>query len=265
MNEGRPIGVLDSGVGGLAVLRVALACLPGEDYLYVGDSRYFPYGEKEPGFLRERVGHLVGFLQKEGAKAVLLACNTASAIVLPLLEDAPLPVVGVIRAGARMAALSTRRGRVGVLATVATVRSGAYERAVREAGPPGVEVVARAAPELVEKMERSFRGAEEVEDTLLRDQVDPLVGEGVDVLVLGCTHFLPLRERISALYPGIMVVDPAREAVRELESALRLRGMLRARNGLPRRRFLVSGDPLSFREVGSSILGMPIREVEPLS
>jgi glutamate racemase len=264
MNEGGPIGVLDSGVGGLAVLRVALNSLPGEDYLYLGDSRYFPYGDKEPGFLRRRVRKLIGFLYREGAKAVMLACNTASAIVLPLLGDAPLPVVGVIRAGARLAALSTRRGKVGVLATVATVRSGAYERAVREEGPPGIEVVSRAAPELVERMERSFRGAEEVEDALLRAQVDPLVEEGVDVLVLGCTHFLPLRDRVARLYPQVQVVDPAREAVRELESALRLRGMLRSQNGFPRRRFVVSGDPFSFREVGSGILGTPIGEVEPL-
>lgn len=256
-----PVGVLDSGVGGLAVLRAALDCLPQEDYLYLGDSRHFPYGEKEPGFLLERVRQLIGFLRGEGAKAVMLACNTASAIVLPRLGALPFPVVGVIRAGARLATLSTRRGKVGILATAATVRSGAYERAVREEGRPGVEVVTRAAPELVARMERSFRGAEEVEDALIREHVEPLVEEGVDVLVLGCTHFLPLRDRISGLYPGIQVVDPAREAVRELEGALRLRGMIRSRNGLPRRCFLVSGDPDSFRAVGSRILGLPIGEV----
>lgn len=237
-----PIGMLDSGVGGLWVARAVRALLPSELILYVGDTAHFPYGTRAAEDVLACVRGVLGFLAREGVKAVVLACNTASAVALPrVAEEAPFPVIGVIEAGVRLAGARTARGVVGVLATERTIASGAYERAMARSWP-GVRVVGQAAPRLVELVEKNAaeRDPRLLHETLLA-YLRPLVAGGVDTVILGCTHFLSLAGRVRAFYPRLEVIDPARETARELRELLLRQGMARLGNGAVRHRFLVTG------------------------
>ncbi len=238
-----PIGMLDSGVGGLWVARAVRSLLPDEAIVYVGDTAHFPYGTRPAARVLACVRDILGFFEREGVKAVVLACNTASAVALPAVaEGSPFPVLGVIEAGVRLAAARTARGLVGVLATERTVASGAYERAMA-ARWPGVRVVGRAAPRLVELVEEdAARRDPAILDRALLGYLRPLVDTGVDTLILGCTHFLSLAERVRNFYPSLAVVDPARETAAELRDLLRRRGWERRSNGAVRHRFLVTGE-----------------------
>lgn len=264
------IGMLDSGVGGLAVAREVLRALPAERLIYVGDTAHFPYGTRTAGEVVSHVRDILDFFRDAGVKAAVLACNTASAVALPVLRDRyPFQVVGVIDAGARMAATSTRNGCIGVLATERTVQSGAYGEAVRRLRPE-LRVLGQAAPALVTMVEEGYGEKDPAAlDAAIAEHVRPLIEAGADTVILGCTHFLALGGRIRQLFPGIgAVIDPAAETARQVADLLAERGLLqepsRGTNGLPRCRFLISGhDADHFRLVGSRILGREIGAVEP--
>lgn len=259
--------MLDSGVGGLAVARAFLARLPGERLIYVGDTAHFPYGTKSAQEVVALVARILDGLAGMGVKMAIMACNTASAVALPVLRGRyPFPVLGVIDAGARMAVRQTRNGCIGVLATERTVASRAYDESVA-AVDPRCRVVGQAAPRLVTMVEEGVleRDPEDV-DPVLAEHVRPLVEAGADTLILGCTHFLALGARIARLFPGVAVIDPAAEAAEEAAALLASRGALASPNGVPRHRFLVTGEERAhFRQVGSRILGFPIRQVRRLA
>ncbi len=260
-----PIGMLDSGVGGLWVARAVRSLLPAESIIYVGDTAHFPYGTRPAADVLACVRDLMGFFRREGVKAAVLACNTASAVALPAVaEESPFPVLGVIEAGVRLAAARTGGGLVGVLATERTVASGAYERAMA-ARWPAVRVLGQPAPRLVELVEEDAPSRDPaLLDRVLRDYLRPLVDAGADTVILGCTHFLSLAERVRAFYPSLAVVDPARETAAELRDLLRRRGWERLGNGAVRHRFLVTGeDRGAFAAAATRVWG-PLGRVDGL-
>lgn len=214
-----PIGVFDSGIGGLTVVAALREILPSENIFYIGDTARVPYGGKSRRTV-ERYGiELGGLLLAEHAKIIVVACNTASALAVPRMRDMfKVPVQGVVAPGAAAAVKSTRNKTIGVIGTRATIASGAYEHAIK-ALDPEVRVVSAACPLLVPLIEEGMF-EDEVTDRMLARYLDPLRSAGVDTLVLGCTHYPLLRTAIArATGPGVSLVDSAENcalAVREL-------------------------------------------------
>ncbi len=222
MSDSRPIGVFDSGVGGLTVAAALARVLPDEAILYLGDTARLPYGTKSEETVARYTQTNVAFLAARGVKAVVVACNTASALALPHLETA-LPVWGVIEPGARRGA-AISRGRLGVIATASTVRSDAYPAALRRLRP-GLEVRSQACPLLVPLVEEGWLD-DPVTVEVTRRYLQPLLTHGIDTLVLGCTHYpllVPLIERLVG--PDVALVDSAEAVAAEVASGLERLGL----------------------------------------
>ena len=215
----RPIGVFDSGIGGLTVVGALRALLPNESIFYLGDTARVPYGGKSAATVQRYSLEIAQMLLGENAKTVVVACNTASALALSRLEETlPVPVTGVILPGARAALEKTRSGHIGVIGTRATIGSGAYERALRALNPD-VHVTARACPLLVPLIEEGWLESP-VTDQIIGQYLAPLMEDGIDTLVLGCTHYPLLRNAIARVAgEKIALVDSAQNcalAVRDL-------------------------------------------------
>jgi glutamate racemase len=256
----RPIGMFDSGVGGLTVLEECLVALPAEDFVYFGDTAWFPYGEKSRAELRARALDIGRWLVDQGAKLVVVACNTATAAALEHLQQRlEVPVLGVMGPEARAAVQTTRNRRVGLLATAATVASGSYERMIR-AHDAGVAVTSVACPRLAPAIQDGSGWDEEVVD-MVRDYTDPLREADVDTVILGCTHYPMVEKLLRRQLQGVEIITAGEELAREVADSLRRRGLARpgGREGVYR--FACSGEPAAFREVGSRFLQMPLGEV----
>mgnify|MGYP003704491911 CR=1 FL=1 len=225
MPDSRPIGFFDSGVGGLTVLREARARLPGESTIYIGDSARHPYGTRRDDEVRAFAQELAGSLIARDVKAIVVACNTATAVALDTLRvDHPdVPFIGVVRPGAAAAALATRNGRIGVLATEATVRSGAYFAAIKDENPT-LQVADRAASTLVPLIERGELDSPRLRDAVaevLRPFATAPAHARVDTMLLGCTHFPLIRDVIAdQLGPSVAVVDSAAAAAATLREVV---------------------------------------------
>ena len=258
----RPIGVFDSGLGGLTVVKELVRRLPNEEILYFGDAARVPYGTKSPDTILRFAREAVHFLLSRGVKAIVVACNTASAHALDVLErEAPVPVVGVIGAGARAAHDASETGLIGVIGTPGTIASGAYERAVRELRPV-VEVYAQACPMFVPLVEEGLADHEAAR-LLARDYLAPLQEVAIDTLVLGCTHYPAMRELIAEVMgDAVHLIDSGEETALELEGVLQERSLLTPSTLAPLRQFTVSDLPLRFRRVGRLLLGEAIESVE---
>ena len=218
-NGSRPIGVFDSGIGGLTVAAELRRLLPHEDIYYIGDTARVPYGGKSQATLERYSVEIGGMLLAEQAKMIVVACNTASALAIPKLQATlPVPVTGVILPGARAAVATTVNGHVGVIGTRGTVRSGAYERAIHALAPE-IRVTSQACPMLVPVIEEGWL-ENDITDSIIARYLEILVGSGIDTLVLGCTHYPLLKPALARfLGPGIRLVDSAENcaiAVREL-------------------------------------------------
>jgi glutamate racemase len=261
-----PVAVFDSGVGGLTVLHELLVSLPTEDYLYLGDTARLPYGNRSPeelsGFSIEIADHLL----KEGAKLLVVACNSASAAALPAVErhladhGHEVDVIGVLRSAAQLAVAASRSGRVGLLATPATVTSGAYERTVR-AADPHVHLESVPCPDLASIIEAGFPFDEHLVETV-REYCAPLRRADVDTVILGCTHFpliAPMLQRM--LGRGVTLVSSGPGVARSVERALAARGLLNPRRGEGSYQFRCTGDVASFHALGTRFLQMPLGEV----
>jgi len=247
-----PIGVFDSGVGGLTVAREIFTLLPRENILYFGDDGRFPYGPRPAEEVRIFAEQILDLLLGRGVKMVVVACNTVSALALPqLLQRSPVPLLGVIEDTARYAAGLTCNGKVGVLATPGTVGSGAYPRAFA-AIDPAIEVLAIASQPLVNLVENGNSAHPEVR-AYAAETVDPFRRFGVDVLVLGCTHY-PYLARLMTELMGTqaVIVDPAIAVSLRLAAELREQDLL-SLEGVGRHLFLTSGDPTQFLNVGRQI------------
>lgn len=261
MSAGLPIGVFDSGIGGLTVLRALTERLPGEDFLYLGDTARLPYGTKTAATVERYALQAVYALVRRGVKAVVVACNTASAAALAALAagNPGLPIIGVIEPGAAAAVAATRSGRIGVLATEGTVRGGAYQRAIHRL-MPAAEVTAVPATLFVALAEEGWTEGE-VAIAAARRYLEPLFREGVaapDVLVLGCTHFPPLTGAIRAVAgEAVRIVDSARTTADALAALLAGSALASdEKNGVCQ--FLVTDGEERFARVGPIFLGRSI-------
>jgi glutamate racemase len=211
------IGVFDSGVGGLTVVTALRRRLPRESILYLGDTARLPYGSKSPETVTRYTRRNIEFLTERGVKAVVVACNTASALALPNL-DPQVPTWGVIEPGARKAA-AVSRGKVGIIATEATVRSDAYARELRRLRPE-LEILSRPCPLLVPLVEEGWHDDPITEEVAQR-YLEPLLAEGIDTLVLGCTHYPFVAPLIASVAgPGVTLINPAAAVARELRRRL---------------------------------------------
>jgi glutamate racemase len=256
------VGVFDSGVGGLTVLHECLVTLPHEDFVYLGDHARLPYGPRPLDEVRTFAREIGRFLEAQGVKLVVNACNTATSAALPQLqEDLGVPVVGVITPEAHAAVQATRNRRVGLLATEGTVAAGRYAELVH-ALDAGVEVFPVACPRLVPLIESDEPfGAETTE--AVREYAAPLREAGVDTVILGCTHYPLIRPIFQRVFGrDVTLVFSAEETAREVAETLMRKGY----ENDPRRegsyRFLTTGDTDAFREVGARFLQLPIAEVE---
>ena len=264
----RPIAVFDSGVGGLTVLHELLVRLPQEDYVYLGDTARFPYGDKTPEQLRAFALQIADELLARNAKLLVVACNSATAAALPALrahvaQVAPhVDVLGVVGNEARLAVAASATGRIGLLATVATVASEAYARAVADVDPAAT-LTSVACPDLASHIQEDALVTEEMLATV-RGYCAPLRDAGVDTVILGCTHYplvAPMLQR--TLGPGVRLVSSGEAMARSVADALAARGIGRPAGGPEGSyRFLATGDPESFRAHGTRFLQLPIGAVE---
>lgn len=246
----RPIGVFDSGIGGLTVVRAIVARLPKERLVYLGDTARLPYGTKSRRTVRAYTAQNLRFLEDRSVKAIVVACNTASA-----LGDLPADAIGVIQPGAREA-VARSRGRIGVLGTRGTIGSGAYERAIRRLAP-GSAVVSRACPLFVPLAEEGIVSgpiARRIAELYLR----PVLAEQVDTLVLGCTHYPLLAATIAAVAGrGVTLVDSATAVAAELAAHLASRDLARTTGRGSLELYLTDPNP-QFSRVGEQFLGRPL-------
>jgi glutamate racemase len=256
-----PLGVFDSGIGGLTVARALFERLPRESIIYFGDTARVPYGPKSPDTVRRYSAEILAYLLRRGVKAVVVACNTSTAHALGYLQEhSPVPVVGVIEPGARAAVAATRTGTIGVIGTAGTIASGAYERAIK-ALRPDARVHGQACPLFVPLVEEGwFEHA--AAELIAREYLEPLTRAKVDVLVLGCTHYPLLKPLLARVMgPEVKLVDSADETAivvaRELE-----RLDLASNGGRHDHRFVVSDDEQHFRKVGQLFLGEKLKQVE---
>src|SRR5438270_10129117 len=220
MSNLQPIGVFDSGIGGLTVVKALRDKLPNETIVYLGDTARVPYGPKSPETVQRYAVELAGMLMQKDAKALVVACNTVSSVALPLLtKKFSVPVVGVIEPGARAALQATRNGHIGVIGTRATIHSGAYEKTLR-AADNNVRVSSRACPLLVPLIEEGLLD-DEVTDRMIMRYLEPMLADGIDTLVLGCTHYPLLTDAISRMLTRqVMLVDSAQNCARAVEATL---------------------------------------------
>ncbi|HEX7049445.1 MAG TPA: glutamate racemase [Longimicrobiales bacterium] len=257
-----PIGVFDSGVGGLTVVRELRRVLPDESVLYFGDTARVPYGPKSPEAVRRYAREAAAFLLGRGIKMMVVACNTATAHAIDALQDElPVPVVGVIQPGARAAVAATRSGRIGVVGTAGTIASGAYDRQIRQL-LPDARVFAQACPLFVPLVEEGWLDHPATR-IIAAEYMAPLQKVDVDVLILGCTHYPLLRPTLAdVLGPVITLVDSAAETVAEVQRILDAERLRRTDEAPPRHAFAVSDAPLRFRDAARRFLDEAIDEVE---
>ena len=260
--DSRPVGVFDSGVGGLTVLHECLVTLPHEDFVYLGDHARLPYGPRPLAELRVFAREIGLYLEQQGVKLVVTACNSATSAALPQLqEELGVPVLGVITPEAHAAVLATRNRRIGLLATEATVSAGRYSELVHTLDA-GVDLFPVACPRLVPLIESDDPfGAETTE--AVRECAAPLKQAGVDTVILGCTHYPLIRPIFQRVFGrGVTLVFSAEETAREVAEVLTRKGIENdgAREG--QYRFLTTGDPDTFRSLGARFLQLPIARVE---
>ena len=261
-----PIGMFDSGFGGLTVARAVIDLLPHEDVVYIGDTGRYPYGNKPAEQVREYAKELAWSLVRDyNTKLVVIACNTASAAALDELQRiTPVPVIGVIEPGAAALLDATRNGRVGVIGTVGTIGSGAYQRAVA-AHSREIELACAACPGFVEFVERGETDSEQVH-VLAQRLLAPLVDAGIDSLLLGCTHYPFLARTISdVMGREVVLVDSADATAFSVRQLLIEAGTTRSDAGGGAHRFESSGDVEAFRGLGRQLLGPELDEVTALS
>jgi glutamate racemase len=281
MGDPRPIGFFDSGVGGLTVLREVIRRLPAEDTLYLGDNERAPYGSRSDDEVLRFSTECLDELAHRDVKAIVVACNTSTAVALPVLRRRyALPILGVVRPGATAAALATRTRAVGVIATPATVRSHAYFEAIKEEDP-FVEVFEHATPELVPLVEAGWLSGPEV-DAVLRRSLAPLLGDAVEVdpafvfpkppdaridtLLLGCTHYPLLSEAIREIVgEGTAVIDSASATASALASLLEVHDLGTPDPAGGRHLMFTTGDTTAFEATATRLFGSGLGEVRSIA
>ena len=256
-----PVGVFDSGLGGLTVAHAIMRQLPGESLVYFGDTARVPYGPKSPDTVRRYSREISSFLMEQGVKAIVVACNTATAHALPVLRDElPVPVLGVVEPGARAAVRATRSGHIGVIGTAGTIRSEAYVRAIR-AESADATVLALPCPLFVPLVEEGWT-SHDATRLVAREYLAPFIENAVDTLVLGCTHYPLLKPLIAEIVgPDVRLIDSAEETAADTRRMLAT-NELESPDGDGSYRFIASDDPQQFLTLGRRFFGASIERVE---
>lgn len=255
------IGIFDSGVGGLTVLKEIVKAIPQEDTIYLGDTARVPYGTKSPETVTRYSRQIAAFLVRRDIKLLVVACNTASAVSLEALEaELTIPVVGVIEPGARRAVAVTRTGKVGVIGTEGTIKSSAYTKAIKRLAPE-IEVLTQPCPIFVPLVEEGWTENEVTRLTTVQ-YLQWLKDAGVDTLVLGCTHYPLLKKAIGEVMgPEVRLVDSAEETARTVADILAERGLLRPETEVGNHHYYVTDVPAGFIKVGNRFLGGRLGDV----
>ena len=262
MSDSRPIGIFDSGVGGLTVAGKIREMLPGEDLVYFGDTARVPYGTKSKETVTKFSVENVEFLMEHNVKLVVVACNTASSLSLDFLKRCfRVPVIGVIGPGAREAISATRNNRIGVIGTHATVSSGAYEKAIKKISPR-YSVFTQACPLFVPLVEEGWAD-KEVTKTVTEIYLKPLKKNRIDTLILGCTHYPILADVVKKVMgPQVVLVDSAREIAKEAKEILDASSLLNSSKAPAKHKFFVSDEPHRFVRIGEKFLKKRIKCVK---
>ena len=264
VKESSPVGMFDSGVGGLTVYREFIKLMPKESVIYFADEARVPYGGRSASEIVKINNELIPFLIGRGAKLIIMACGTSSALAYPVVKDKyKVPIIGLIEGGARMAAAATKNKKVGVIATAGTINSHAYDAKIKEMDK-SIRVFPVACPLLVPLIEGGFASSDET-TRVLKEYLKPLIKDGIDTLVLGCTHYPHLRGKIGEILgPSVSLVDPAEEAAKSARDELNKRGLAASGKEPPTYSFLTTGASYSFKDLGSRLLGKPIPNVEEI-
>ena len=266
-NKQAPIGVFDSGVGGLTVAREIMRNPPGERIVYFGDTARVPYGSKSKDIVLKYSRQIVRFLQTQDVKAIVVACNTASAMALETIrEEIDIPIIGVVKPGAKVAAQTTRNKKIGLIGTRGTVKSELYPAIIHEYDPQ-IQVIGQACPLLVPLVEEGWL-KDEVTVEVAKRYLDPLLEQGVDTLILGCTHYPLLRSLMRQIAgDGVTLVNPAYETARALRELLKEHGIEsdgHEEEEFPYR-FYVSDAEERFQEFAGSILPYDVRMTKQIN
>ena len=263
-----PIGVFDSGVGGLTVVREIIRQIPGERIVYFGDTARVPYGSKSKDTIIRYTRQIIRFLLTQKVKAIVIACNTATAFALEEVEhELDIPIIGVIHAGARTAVQSTKNGKIGIIGTEGTIRSGVYARVMKQMRPD-IEVTGKSCPLLVPLVEEGLLH-DSVTDEILSRYLGDLKGKYIDTLVLGCTHYPLLRSTIGRLMgPEVTLVNPAYETALELRQVLFDKQIYREnapKEEKDKYHFYVSDLAERFTDFATSILPAEVKETKQIN
>jgi glutamate racemase len=263
--DSRPVGVFDSGVGGLTVLHECLVTMPHEDFVYLGDHARLPYGPRPLEETRRFAREIGTYLEAQGVKLVVVACNTATSAALPQLqEELAVPVVGVTTPEAHAAVQATRNRRIGLMATKATVEAGRYALLVHDLDA-GADLIAVACPQLVSLIESDDPFSAETTDAARR-YAAPLKEAEVDTVILGCTHYPLIRPIFQRVFGrGVKLVFSADETAREVAETLARKGIENGEGREGSYRFLTTGDPALFRQLGERFLQLPLGDVEQVA
>jgi len=251
----RPVGVFDSGFGGLSAVRELRRALPNEDIIYFGDTGRVPYGGRSVSTIIKYAKQDIRFLESFDIKAILIACGTVSSALHRFSDEIALPVTGVVEPTVASAKSSTKNGKIGIIGTAATIASGAYERALGD----GFEVMSVACPLFVPLVENGrFEPGDVVIETVAREYLAPFAGFGCDTLILGCTHYPLLKRVIAGVLPGVTLIDSGAEAALALKSMLSAGGLSSGRENGGAVDYHVSDDPENFSRLASIFMGEPV-------
>ncbi|RJQ31682.1 MAG: glutamate racemase [Actinobacteria bacterium] len=255
-----PIGIFDSGIGGLTVVKEIIKLLPDEDLIYFGDAARFPYGTKTKDQLKIYVSQISNYLVSQDVKLIVIACNSASTVLGIAQEELDIPVIGVIEPGARAAVLETVNRKVGVIGTEATINSDLYKQAI-EVFDAGVGVFSQATPEFAGFVEEGTLDGQDIKSSV-SNYLLPLKDKGIDTLILGCTHYPLLSSLIQEVMgQDINLISSAEETAKEVKEVLQRKEHLKT-NGEPNYRFICSDGQDKFLSLGSRFLGRQIGQVE---
>ncbi len=260
-----PIGVFDSGLGGLTVLKEIEKELPNEDVVYFADTARVPYGGRPPHEIININHEVIGFLLDQGAKLIIMACGTSSAVAYHVVKEKyKVPMIGVIEPGARAAVGATRSGRIGLIATVATVESRAFEQEIKKLRQDA-EVFSQACPLFVPLIEGGFTEGAEI-TSVAREYLRSLIADRIDTLILGCTHYPHLRGIISEIMgPDVVLVDPAGEVVLDAKAELKKKDLLSDKTKGAAYNYFVSGSVTTFKELATKLLGRSVSSVHKVN
>lgn len=259
----RPIGIFDSGIGGLTVAREIFHCLPAEKIIYFGDTARLPYGTKSQQVITHFTRQIIKFLLEREVKLIVVACNTASALALPALtkRHSPVPLIGVIEPGVTAALQKTKNGKIGIIGTEGTIRSKAYEKMILDNGARKIKVFSQACPLFVPLVEEGWLD-KEITSLVAQEYLSRFKKNGIDTLILGCTHYPLLKRTIDKILgKEVKLIDSGRETAWSVKKFLEENNLFSSSRKIGRHVFYVTDAPEKFKKVGEKFLGEKIKEV----